>query len=143
MTQTRKIDPDIRDAGKRASDIVNGYRAFHDWDDLRRKWIALRLSDGGHDGVLYDSKRDAVRFQFNEFQCAYLSFANLAGGADAYEMAVFLQFNRDAYDRGFRLPDPDADDGGSEVLITSAQRDIWSHRMRRHILQTLSRKITP
>lgn len=138
---TRTIDPSIRDAAKRASDIVNSYRAFHEWDDLKRKWLAIRLSDGGTDGVLYDSKRDAVRHQFNEFQCAYLSFNNLAGGADPYEMAVFLQFNRDAYDKGFRLPDPDRADGGSDLLITSAQRDMWSARMHRHIMQTLSRRV--
>lgn len=126
-----KIDGSLFDAAKRASDIVNSYRVFHEWDDLKTKWVAIRLSDGGHDGVLYDSKRDAVKHQMNEQQCAYVSFMNLAGGASAKEMAIFLQFNRDAYDRGFRLTDPDNQFGGQEVLMTSAQRDRYSilHRI--------------
>jgi hypothetical protein len=115
------------DEAKRASDIVNSYRTFIPWDELRNKWLAIRLSDGGHDGTLYDSKRDAVRHQLDEFLCAYVCFRNLIGGSTPKEMELFLKFNRDAYDAGFRLPDPDADSGGPEVLMTTALRDYYKN----------------
>jgi hypothetical protein len=113
------------DAAKRASDIINAYRVFVPWDELKTKWLAIRLSDGGYDGNLYDSKRDAVRHQLDEFLCAYVCFKNLAGGARPSEMELFLKFNRDAYDAGFRLPDPDDQFGGRDVLMTTALRDFY------------------
>lgn len=123
-----KIDSDIIEAGKRASDIVNEYRTHRTWDELSRKWIAFRLADGSYDGTLYDSKRDAVRHQHDEFHCAYVSFANLVNGSTPREMAVFLQFNRDAYKAGMRLPDPDHQRGGAQPLITTAQGDYYRNQ---------------
>jgi hypothetical protein len=119
------ISPELKDAGKRASDAVNCYITFQPWDELRRKWIAIRLSDGSSDGVLYDTKRDAVRHQLHEMQCAYVAFINLPGGSSPRDMSIFLAFCRDAYEAGFRLPDPDAQTGGLDVLMTSGQRDYY------------------
>ena len=116
------------DAAKRASDIVNSYLSFIPWDELRFKWLAIRLSDGGYDGNLYDSKRDAVRHQLDEFLCAYVCYRNLQAGAKPKDMELFLQFNRDAYDAGFRLPDPDDQFGGRQVLMTSALRDYYRNQ---------------
>jgi hypothetical protein len=113
------------DAAKRASDIINAYVTFVPPEELRHKWIAIRLSDGGYDGNLYDSKREAVRYQLDEFLCAYVCFRNLLAGAKPREMELFLKFNRDAYDAGFRLPDPDSRTGGPDILMTSAWRDYY------------------
>jgi len=113
------------DAGKRIADALNMYingLRDHLWD-LRNKWMAFRLSDGTSDGVLYDSKRDAVAHQFDEFTCMYISFRNLLGGAKQSECIRVLNFNRDAYDAGFRLPDPDDVNGGPDVAPTTAQMD--------------------
>lgn len=118
---------DYSDAAKRAAGIVNGYLAWMPLDEIRRKYIAIRLSDGGTDGALYDSKRDAVRHQSDEYLCAYVSFRNLMNGATAREMEIFLTFNRDAYDKGFRLTDPDDIHGGREVLMTSAAHDHYAN----------------
>jgi len=96
-----------------------------DREELKHKVIAIRLADGGHDGTLYDSKRDAVRHQLDETLCAYVYFHNLPAGTNPREMEVFLKFNRDAYDKGFRLTDPDDHRGGREVIMTSAQRDYY------------------
>jgi len=115
--------PDWSDAAKRASDIINGYRAFVPWDELIHKVVAIRLSDGGSDGVLYDSKRDAVRHQLDEFLCAYVHLRNLVGGASPREMEIFLKWNRDAYDAGFRLPDPDDVKGGPELIMQTLDYD--------------------
>ena len=35
------------------------------------RWIAVRLSDGGTDGVIYDTRADAIRHQLHERQCYY------------------------------------------------------------------------
>ncbi len=117
------------DEARRASDIINAYVAFMDRDELRQKWIAIRLSDGGYDGTLYESKRDAVKHQIDEYLCAYVSFRNLQQGTSPREMEVFLRFNRDAYDHGFRLPDPDSNTGGPEVLMTTQQMDFYRNQL--------------
>jgi len=112
-------------AAKRMSDALNTY--IHGLREhlfeLRDKWMAFRLSDGTSDGVLYDSKRDAVRHQDDEFRCAYISFRNILGGASPQECVRVLNFTRDAYDAGFRLADPDDVHGGPDVAPTTAQMD--------------------
>lgn len=120
----------ISDAAKRASDLVNAFVTFTPRDELMRKFIAIRLSDGGSDGVLYDSKQAAVKHQSDEKLCAYVSFRHLFQGTTPREMEVFLRFNRDAYDAGFRLPDPDSQSGGAEVLVTTAQMDFYQNQLR-------------
>ena len=126
------------DAAKRASDNINAYISFTPWDELKTKWMAIRLSDGSYDGTIYDSKRDAVRHQIDEFLCAYVCFRNLPGGSSPREMEIFLKFNRDAYDAGFRMPDPDDVCGGREVLMTSAQHDYYSAQMRQQVEEFLA-----
>jgi hypothetical protein len=123
--------PDWSDAAKRASDIVNSYIAFVPWEELRTKVIAIRLSDGGYDGNLYDSKREAVRHQSDEFLCAYVFFRNLMGGASPREMEIFLKWNRDAYDAGFRLPDPMEVNGGPDLIMTTGRYDQYSGKFPR------------
>lgn len=120
----------ISDAARRAADAINAYVTFMDRDELRGKWIAIKLADGSHDGTLYDSKRDAVRHQSDEFICAYISFRNIPLGTSAKDMEIFLRFSRDAYDHGFRLPDPDSQSGGPDALITTAQSDYWHNVLK-------------
>lgn len=119
----------LLDCGKRASDIVNTYIAGMPWDEIKDKFIAIRLADGGSDGVIYDTKQDAVKHQYHEMQCAYVCFRNLMSGANPRDMAIFIKFNRDAYLRGFRLADPDDKTGGKEVLMTTGQRDFYRGRL--------------
>jgi len=99
------------DRAKRASDIINEAIQSLDWDQLRHCWIAIRLSDGdatkaGGQWVIYDTKKEAVKDQLHEQQCAYIAFRNLLGGASPREMIRVLRFAEMAYDAGFRLPDP-------------------------------------
>jgi len=124
------VTPELIDAGKRASDQINLHRTFMQWDELKTKWIAFNLSDGSSDGILYDNKRDAIKHQVHEFQCAYVCFKNLIQGSTPKEMAIFIQFSRDAYKAGFRLPDPDDVTGGPDVLMTAAQTDYYRQAMR-------------
>jgi hypothetical protein len=46
--------------GKRASDIVTLAVLAGDVG----RWVALRLSDGGYDGTVYDTREDALSHQF-------------------------------------------------------------------------------
>lgn len=126
-----QLPPDVIEAGKRASDHVNMHRMFGNWDEVQNKWLAINLGDGSSDGVLYDSKKDAVKHQFHEQLCAYVAMRNLVNGSTPEEMAIFIKFNRDAYKAGFRLPDPDDQFGGKTVAPTAAQYDYYSGRAQR------------
>jgi hypothetical protein len=122
IVETRLTKEDL-DAAKRASDEINLHLAANGWATIQNCWVAIRLSDGGSDHVLYDTKQDAVRHQFWEFQCAYICLRSLVQGADAREMAIILRFHREAYEAGFRLPDPDAKNGGPDLLMTTREHD--------------------
>ena len=123
-----RITPDLIEAGRRASDTVNQYIAFYSVWDIRNKWLAFRLADGSYDGALYDTKRDAVRHQPDEKLCAYFCFRNCLTGTKPKDMAIYLAFNREAYDNGMRMPDPDDVNGGRDVLITAGQGDYLRSR---------------
>lgn len=73
--------------------------------DLIGQWLAIRLSDGGYDGVAYEHRADAVRHQLHETQCAYVRIP--PGGMTPREAEAFLGYHRALYDAGFRLPDPE------------------------------------
>jgi hypothetical protein len=123
-TLTGKVPGIASDSAKRFADIVNGYLAFVPWDELKDKWLAIRLSDGGHDSTLYDSKLDAVTHQADEFLCVYFSFRNVAGGITPKDAEIYLEFNRKAYDAGFRLPDPDHKHGGPDLFMPTSTYDL-------------------
>jgi hypothetical protein len=55
------------DAAKRCSDTYRLHRSANLTNAIR-KWIAVALADGTSDGVLYDTKRDAVRHQHHNEQ---------------------------------------------------------------------------
>lgn len=112
------------DAARRMADIVNGYLVAIPWEQLCRQFLAVRLADGGSDGVLYDSRRDAVRHQLHEQLCCYVAFRNIAAGISPREAEAFIGWNRAAYDAGFRLPDPDDLSGGPELIAPVAREDL-------------------
>lgn len=113
----------VSDAARRCADIINQEISLRNWDDIKNMWIAIRLSDGGYDGTLYESKRDAVRHQEDEFLCAYICFRNIAAGITPFEAEKFLDFNRRAYRAGFRLPDPDHKTGGPDLFLSTDDHD--------------------
>lgn len=92
------------DAARRMSDLISlaitaqGFGVFG-------KWMAFRLSDGGGDGVTYDRKADAVRHQLHEFLCCYVKVPPT--GMTPRQCQNFLHFNRQLYDAGMRVSDPD------------------------------------
>lgn len=118
------------DSAKRLSDIVNNLAIAYPPGEIINCWIAVRLSDGGTDGVLYDTRRDAVRHQIDEKQCAYLSLFHAPGGMDTRAAHDFLKYHRDAYRAGFRLPDPDHPHGGLDFCMPITHEDLRSQITR-------------
>lgn len=92
------------DAARRCSETINAKLTFHGWSAVGR-WVAIRLSDGGSDGVLYDTKADAVRHQLHEMQCVYVCITG--DGMSPAAAESFLSTNRKLYEAGMRLSDPD------------------------------------
>jgi hypothetical protein len=116
----------VGDSAKRAYDIVRAYVHFVEYSERIGKWVALRLEDGGSDGVLYDSKRDAIRHQAHEQLCAYFSYRGAPNGfANVRDTAAWMAYHRHAYDRGARLPDPDDAGGGPELIMPTAEEQVF------------------
>src|SRR5258708_2884846 len=99
---------EISDAAKRMSDIINGLVTFTPLWELRSKWIAVRLNDGGYDGNLYDSREDAIRHQRDERFCSYVAMQSMIQGAKPLDCAIYLEVHRQAYDADMRLHEPQA-----------------------------------
>jgi hypothetical protein len=82
--------------------------------DAAGKFVAVRLADGGSDNALYDTRRDAVRHQFDEKLCAYVRVT--PNGMNVCAAESFMATQRKLYDAGFRLTDPDDARGGKQVV---------------------------
>lgn len=91
----------VKEDGRRLSDAVNLAVLLGG----AGRWIAGRLSDGSTDGLIYDSKADAIRHQLHENQCAYVKVP--PGGMPPLEATRYLQIHRELYAAGARLADPD------------------------------------
>lgn len=89
--------------------------------DACRKWVAVRLRDGKSDGVLYDSKREAVRHQSDEKLCAYINVP--PNGMTPCRAESFLATMRRLYDAGWRLTDPDSTTGGPDLIPRTTFED--------------------
>lgn len=94
----------ISEAGRHLSDAV---REAHTRGGEGR-WIAARLEDGRTDGVLYDTKADAVRLTGNRGDDhAYLRVP--PGQMPPAEATGWLDLHRRMYAAGMDLRDPDRD----------------------------------
>lgn len=96
------IRPEEWDAAKRASDAV-GLHLIGKGKDAIGRYLAIRLSDGGSDNVLYDTRGDAMRHQLHENYCAYLRIPPT--GTTPKKAFVFLAYMRQFYDNGGRFTD--------------------------------------
>lgn len=115
----------ITDAARRMSDQINGQIVFNNVWDLRTKWMRFALQDGWTDGVLYDTKRDAVRHCINEKYFCFFCFRNAMGGVEPFGCQIFLDVARHQYDIGNPLADPDDVRGGRDSIISVPGYDLW------------------
>jgi hypothetical protein len=84
-----------QDKGQRCSDLIRQH-LLDDNELARQSWVAIRLSDGGSDGVLYPAKEIAVAFQLHPRQCAYLKV--LPDGIPPREATSFLYHTAQLYE---------------------------------------------
>jgi hypothetical protein len=108
------------------SDIINALVTFTPLWELRTKWIAIRLNDGGYDGTLYDSREDAIRHQLDERFCAYVAMQSMLQGAKPLDCAIYLEFHRQAYDSNMRLHEPEA----PQLILPTGAYDQMTGRIR-------------
>jgi hypothetical protein len=87
------------DRSRRACDAVDLHFVAEGTNAIGR-WIAIRLSDGGTDGTLYDTRADAIKHQFHELWCAYHCI--LPTGANPADMETFLAWTEGLYSQGMR-----------------------------------------
>lgn len=93
----------VSDDGKRLSEAVKVAIAAGG----RERWLAVRLSDGGTDGNIYDTRKDAVRHQLHESQCFYMLIPP-GGDMPAHEATAFIEFHRRREAAGMSMVDPEA-----------------------------------
>jgi len=115
------------DAAKRAWEQVKNIAASTEWGERVNSFLTIRLSDGYCDGTLYENKKDAVKHcGGNEQWYAFFSFRNAPNGfASPKEAGIFLAYHRAAYDRGFRLPDPDDQFGGPDLIVPDMNEHLF------------------
>lgn len=118
------MSTELKEAGRRAFDeivlhkLALGIEAFG-------KWIAVNLSDGRSDHVLYDSRGDAVRHQHGcERDRAYIPVK--PGSIDPLELAAFIGVSRKMRAAGIAIPDVDHRNGGLDVIQRTSARDQYA-----------------
>lgn len=120
------------DAARRAYEQVKNVVMHTGYDERIRSIVTVRLRDGYCDGVLYESKKAAVRHcKGNEQWFAFLAFRTAPTGfASPRDAGVFLEYHRQAYDAGWRLPDPDDARGGPDMIMPTPAEHISEQLLR-------------
>jgi hypothetical protein len=70
-------------------------------------WAAIRLSDGGSDGIAYTERRHAIRHQLHSTLCVYIRVPLLP--MPEAEAQAYMDMWREQYAKGVRLDDEDND----------------------------------
>jgi len=119
---------EVTDAARRMADYINVKVVSQPWDAICNGWLAIRLADGSCDGVLYDTRQDAIRHQLHEQLCAYFCMRNALGGANPRDCQIYLNIHRHAYDNGGRLAEPEA----PSFIMSVRGHDIMTGRVDRN-----------
>jgi hypothetical protein len=106
------------DAARRMCDSINIHVAALG-EAASGQWVAIKLSDGGSDGVLYATRKEAIKHQVHEKQCLYVRIPPFGDMMTAKEAQALLNLNRSLYDAGYRLQDP-ADPAPINPLVNVA-----------------------
>jgi hypothetical protein len=120
------------DIARRCWEQVRNVALHNDWETKVNSFITIKLSDGSTDGVLYESKKDAVRHcKGNEQWFAFFSFRGAPNGfASPKDAAIYLAWHRMAYDNGARLPDPDDLTGGPDLIMPDMNEHLQNQLTR-------------
>lgn len=99
-TRHWRIAPDLLDPARRCCDAMNA--AMHAGVP---GFVAIRLSDGGSDGKVYEAWEDAKRFQLHPDQCMYLAVQPLP--IPLPDAARLIGMHREMYATGLRPTNPE------------------------------------
>jgi hypothetical protein len=123
----------ITDDAKRFADAFNGMLSFHKPWELRMKYAAVRLSDGGMRSEIYDSIEDARKDTANSpDQFAYVAYRSYMGGLSREHAQIFLSVHR-IMPSNVRQGDPD--NGRSELIMSTETGDALLNAQRWGILK--------
>lgn len=103
MDEPRNYKFRYPDAARRFADTVALHQAALSFDELLAgRYMAVRLSDGGSDGVVYDTRPEAIAHQrHNSSRCIYPRIP--PGERWSPKVCdVLLMYARSAYDHGHR-----------------------------------------
>lgn len=115
----RELTVELIEAGKRASDTINGVLTFSgDTWGLKDKWMGFSLQDGSSRGEIFDSIIDAKRF-YDEDKTWFLCLGGALQGLTARDCSIMLQFHREARDAGMGQSNPKA-----QPFMSTAQSDM-------------------
>lgn len=92
------------DAARRMSDAISLHLAA-DPDNAYGKYMGFKLRDGESDGVLYDTRSDAIRHQKSMDAMCYVQIR--PGGMSPRVCEDFLIGHRAMHDAGYRIPHPE------------------------------------
>lgn len=108
------------DAAKRMADTIRLHQAVVGKDELLSgRYVAVRLADGGSDGVLYDTRAEAINGQRNSpSRCAYFQVP-LQRWSEA-TCDTLLWYVRGCYDSGFR------EDPSHQLVIPQGKENFFS-----------------
>lgn len=116
------------DRARRMSDTIRGHIA----EGHSGFWCAVRMSDGGSDGIVYDSRVAAINHQLREDQCCYVKIP--PDDMPPAACAAFLRINRGLYAAGHRLIDPEAPN--RELMMPTRLEDLrWMEAQIRRMLR--------
>lgn len=106
------------DAAKRLSDAYNLHYSvgnLYGTDHHIGKWLAVSLAEGKSDGVIYDSKYDAVTHQSqDEKYYAYIQIQPTSMSPCAAE--AVLNWQRQLYDAQLKQADRSMKSGGYDII---------------------------
>lgn len=130
------VDDALIDAGRRGAEAINLHLLFNNFSDVKYKWMAIRLSDGSCDNVLYDTKADAVNHVVDERWFMYICFSGLGpAGAKPSEVAKLILFWREAYEAGGRFIAPDE----RAPIMTTQRNDYYTSLMMAKTMRDVER----
>lgn len=102
------------DAAKRICDTYTLHRLADPIGNIGQ-WFAVAIADGTSDGVLYDSRIDAIRHQrHNEFYYVYVQI--VPAQMSICDAEIFLAGVRKTYEARKKLMDRNHPQGGLEII---------------------------
>lgn len=120
----RPKDGGHSDAAKRVSDWYNLHRVAQGIDAVG-KWLAFALQDGTSDGILYDTKLDAIRHQ-RLFEYYYFFCMVQPCSMSVCEAESVLYTQRILYKLSNRQSDSEHPQGGRQLIPRLTEEDQFS-----------------